>query len=199
MQPAGRKRILIIDGHPDARPGRFLHALVDAYRDAAEEAGHEVRVARIADLDFALLRTAEEFQQGEAPAVIRDQQKALTWANHLVVAFPLWLGSMPALLKAFFEQTLRPDFAFAAARGRGLPKKLLQGRSARVIVTMGMPAMFYRLVYRAHSLRSLERNILAFVGFAPVRDTVIGNVEGMSDADRARWLRRIAGLGRRGQ
>lgn len=198
MAPVARKRILIIDGHPDPRPGRFLHAVAAAYREAAEAAGHEVRVSRVADLDFALLRTADEFNGGKVPDVIREQQEGLGWANHVVIVFPLWLGSMPALLKAYFEQTLRPDFAFAAARGKGLPKKLLKGRSARVIVTMGMPSMFYRLVYRAHSLRSLERNILAFVGFSPIRDTVIGNVEGMNSAARATWLRKVAELGRRG-
>jgi putative NADPH-quinone reductase len=63
---------------------------------------------------------------------------------------------------------LRPGFAFAKAKGRALPKGLMAGKSARIVVTMGMPALFYTLVYRAHSLKSLERNILGFVGFAPI-------------------------------
>jgi len=60
------------------------------------------------------------------------------------------------------EQVARPGFAFGTAKGKGLPPKLLKGRSARVIVTMGMPALFYRWYYRAHSVKNLERNILAF-------------------------------------
>jgi putative NADPH-quinone reductase len=63
---------------------------------------------------------------------------------------------------------------------------------------MGMPSLFYRLVYRAHSLKSLERNILAFVGFGPIRDTILGNVEAMTDADRATLLAEIEALGRKG-
>ena len=98
-------------------------------------------------------------------------------------------GSMPALLKAFLEQVLRPGFAFGAAERRGMPKKLLAGKSARIVVTMGMPAFFYRLYYRAHSLKSLERNILGFVGIKPVRVTLLGNV-GFDPVYGARPLKR---------
>src|SRR5450756_3185948 len=76
-----------------------------------------------------------------------------------VILFPLWLGSMPALLKGFLEQLLRPGFAFAAADGRRLPKKLLAGKSARIIVTMGLPALLYRRYIRAHRLKRLDRNL----------------------------------------
>ena len=113
-----------------------------------------------------------------------------------MIFFPLWLGDVPALLKGFLEQVARPDFAFGYAE-RGLPKKLLKGRSARIVVTMGMPAPYYRLVYRAHSVRSLERNILRFVGFKPVKQTIIGSIES-SAARCERWLARLRGMGAKG-
>jgi putative NADPH-quinone reductase len=93
---------------------------------------------------------------------------------------------------------LRPGFAFAEARGRGLPKKLLKGKSARIVVTMGMPALFYSLVYRAHSLKSLKRNILAFCGISPVRTSIIGMVGGADASAREAWLRKMESFGRRG-
>jgi len=192
------KRIAVIDGHPDPDPRRFVHALAEAYSAGAREAGHEVRRINIAELDFPLLRTAEDFQRGVPSALIKNCQATLSWADHWVILYPLWLGSMPALLKGLFEQVGRPGFAFTEARGRGLPKKLLKGRSARVVVTMGMPGLFYRWYYRAHSLKSLERNILAFIGVSPVRASIVGMVEGVSAATRAQWLKRMSGLGRRG-
>jgi putative NADPH-quinone reductase len=192
------RRILIIDGHPDPRAGRFVHHLARTYARAADEAGHAVRVIRVADLKLPLLRTTDEFRKARPGAVVEAQQAELLWAEHVVILFPLWLGAMPALLKGWFEQVFRPGFAFGESRGRGLPRKLLKGRSARVIVTMGMPSLFYRLVYQAHSLKSLERNILAFVGFGPIRDTVIGNVEAMTDAERAALLADVEALGRKG-
>lgn len=150
----------------------------------------------VARLEFALLRSAREWQDAAAPLAVREAQESLAWSQHVAVFFPLWLGEMPALLKAFFEQALRPGFAIGAGTPRRLPKKLLAGRSARIVVTMGMPAFFYRLYYRAHSVKSMKRNMLEFVGFAPVRSTLIGTVEGRPAA-RERWLKEMAVLGTR--
>jgi putative NADPH-quinone reductase len=190
------RRILIIDGHPDASSERYVHALSAAYRDGARAAGHEVRGIVVSELEFSLLRTGEEFRTGPPSDVIRACQQDLVWAEHLAILFPLWLGSMPALLKGFFEQVLRPGFAFAAAERAAFQRKLLHGRSARIIVTMGMPALFYRWYLRAHSLKSVERNILRFCGLRPIRACVVGPVESMGPAGRGNWLARVHALGK---
>lgn len=46
------RRIAIIDGHPDADPARFVHALASRYADGALAAGHELRRIDLARLDF---------------------------------------------------------------------------------------------------------------------------------------------------
>jgi hypothetical protein len=61
---------------------------------------------------------------------------------------------------------------------------------------MGMPARFYSLFYRAHSLKSLERNILGLAGISPIRHSIIGSVDGAA-ADRELWLKRMGELGAR--
>jgi putative NADPH-quinone reductase len=104
---------------------------------------------------------------------------------------------MPALLKGFLEQVARPGFAIAESRSGGMPTKLLTGRSARLVVTMGMPALVYRWYFRAHSLKALERNILGFAGIAPIRETLVGSVDGLSEAQRQKWLGKLESLGRR--
>lgn len=185
-------RIALIQGHPDPAGGHFCHALADAYERSARESGHEVRVVDVAGLDLPLLRNSADWQEGPAPAEV---QQALAWAEHWVIVFPLWLGDMPARFKGFFEQVMRPGFAIGEAAAGRLPKKLLKGRSARIIVTMGMPALFYKLYYRAHSIKSLKRNVLEFCGVSPVRASVIGMVEG-SAASRESWLQKVALLGR---
>ena len=130
------------------------------------------------------------------PPTLKPVQHDVEWAQHLVVVFPLWLGDMPALLKAFLEQIARPGFAFKEASGNPFGVKGLRGRSARVIVTMGMPALVYRWLYRAHSVKSLERNILGFVGISPVQETLIGGVEGLGTDGTQRWLDKLQRLGR---
>jgi putative NADPH-quinone reductase len=194
-----KRRILVIDGHPDASDERFIHAMTAAYSVAAKRAGHEVKVIKLAEFPFPPLQTAEDFLHSDPPAAIRRAQVNIAWCNHLLILYPLWLGSMPSLLKAFFEQVMRPGFAFKNEAGGKLPKKLLQGKSARIVVTMGMPALFYKWHFRAHSLKSLERNILAFVGVGPIRANVIGGVETMSAKQRDAWLatlRRYAAAGK---
>lgn len=193
------QRILVLQGHPDPSASHFGHALADAYAAGAAEAGHEVRRLAVAELAFDLLRSKTQWDTAPAPESLRPAQDDIAWAQHIVIVFPLWLGGMPALLKGFLEQVARPGFALGPAEPAGGWRKLLTGRSARVVVTMGMPALVYRWYFRAHSLKALERNILGFVGIAPVHETLIGSVESMSDAHRARWLSTMRKLGREGR
>lgn len=190
------RRITIIQGHPDPAGHHFGHALADAYSEGTAAAGHEVRRIDVAKIDFPLLRTFDEFYHGTSPDVVRPSQELIRWADHLVIFYPLWLGDMPALFKGFLEQTFRPDFAFAVKPG-GKMEKRFGGKSARIVVTMGMPELVYRWYYRAHSVKSLERNILHFTGIRPVTTTLIGMVQG-NEAKRKRWLEKLRTLGRRG-
>ena len=121
----------------------------------------------------------------------------IAWAQHLLIVFPLWLGEMPALLKGFLEQVARPGFAFKADGGNAFSHKGLKGRSARVVLTMGMPALVYRYYYRAHSLKSLERNILGFVGIAPIHETLIGMVGQLTPDQAQAQLAKLRRLGLR--
>jgi len=190
------KKIVIIEGHPDPAGGHLCIALADAYADAATGAGHSVERIRVALLEFPVLRSQEEFIHGEIPEALRPASAALLAADHVVFIFPLWLGTMPALLKGFLEQVMRPGLAFADGDG-GFPKKLLGGKSARLVVTMGMPALLYRWFFGAHALKGMERNILNFVGIKPVRQTLLGNVQGTDDATRKGWLDELGDLGRK--
>lgn len=185
------KKILIIDGHPDPDRGRFIHALADAYADGARDSGHEVKRLDLADMDIPILRSRADWTDGKPAPDIAAAQDAIRWAEHLIFLYPLWLGDVPALLKAFLEQIARPGFALAEGT---MPKPLLKGRTARLVVTMGMPAFFYRFYYGAHSVKSFERNILKLAGIKPVEHTLIGNVEGTDDSCKE-WLDTLFNLG----
>lgn len=192
------KRILLIQGHPDAGKPHFCHALEESYVRGAIAAGHQIKRVNVASLEFPILRSESDWKDGALPAGLAEAQSAIKWAEHIVFVFPLWLGDMPALLKGFLEQVARPGFAFSQESGNPMAQKALKGRSARVIVTMGMPAMVYRWFFLAHSIRSLERNILGFVGIHPVRDTIVGMVGSMHDRAAKKWLGKIERLGDQG-
>lgn len=188
------RRILILDGHPDPDSARYCHALAASYARGAAGAGHVVHRTNLSDLDFPDLQSGSDWESGQPPAAILAFQDQLAWAEHIVIVYPLWLGEMPARLKALLEQAFRPAFAFGG-KAVSLGGGKLKGRSARIVVTMGMPTAAYRVFYFAHSLRSLKRNILAMVGIGPVRDTIIGAVETRSDASRKRCLERMRRMG----
>ena len=193
------RRVVIIVGHPDPDPRRLCRALAAAYAEGARSSGQEVRLVDIATLDFPLLRSMEEFGHSAMPVALAGAAEAIKDADHIVFVFPLWLGTMPALLKGFLEQVMRPGVAFEYPEpGKpGFAKTLLKGKSARVVVTMGMPSFFFRLWYLGHGIAGMRRNILNFVGISPVRETLFGMVEGSSDKTRGKWLDRMRALGAR--
>ena len=93
---------------------------------------------------------------------------------------------MPALLKGFLEHIFRPGFAMEYKRD-GFPKRLLAGRSARIVVTMGMPVLFYRWYFGAFGVRSFERSMLSFAGIKPIRESLYG-LTFADEMKRARWI-----------
>ena len=171
------KNILVIQGHPDNSVEHFCHVIGHKYASAASSAGHTVQHINIAELDFPLLRSKLDFDSGKACNDIQQVQEKIMWANHVVMIYPLWLGDMPALVKGFWEQVLRPGFALADGAPGKPPKKLLAGRSVRIFVTMGMPATVYRWYFKAHTVKSLKRNVLSFCGFKPVNFSLIGGAQ----------------------
>lgn len=190
------RRIALLQGHPSPDPTHLGHALADAYAGGAVAAGHEVRRIEIARLEFPLLRTAEDWNHGSLPPGLQDAQDAIGWAQHVVLVFPLWAGGMPAITRGFLEQVMRPSFAFRPVAGGPRMEAALKGRSARVLVTMGMPGFAYRWFYGAHGVRGIMRNLLGFCGLGPVRATYIGQVDARSFR-AVRWIATMHELGRR--
>ena len=188
------KKIVILDGHPDPAEGHFINAICDAYESGAQKAGIDVRRIDLAELDFPILRKAQNWEE-KAPPSLENAQQSIAWADHIFLAYPMWLGGMPAYTKAFLEQLTCGGFAIAKGEdGKGW-RQNFKGKSARIVVTMGMPGQLYRYYFGAHSLKSLERNILGFAGVHPIRDTLIGLVDAMGEKRRAKILSRIARLG----
>ena len=186
--------ICIIDGHPDPAP-HFIHALCDAYEAGAHAGGHKVERIPISDIEVPILSTPDEFRHDPPTHIMREREK-IARADHVVVAFPLWLGGMPAKLKAFLEQAARNGFFLKESENNSdWPVKMMAGRSARVIFTMGMPGLIYRFAMDAGALKALERAVLGLSGFKPVWHTVMGGVESASDDQRMSWLQDVRKLG----
>jgi NAD(P)H dehydrogenase (quinone) len=190
-------KIAIVVGNPQRES--YSEALGEAYLRGAESGGHEAKLFALARMQFdAILREGYHREQPLEPDLVTARQ-TLQASDHLVFIFPLWAGDMPALLKGFFERVLQPDLLAVHRSGGKADWKVLKGKSARVIMTMGMPGWFYRWYYGAHALKLLKRNILHFIGVSPVRATVFGMIETVGDDKRKEWLREVEALGHQAQ
>ena len=186
-------KIMIVVGHPHA--DSYCEALGEAYRRGAEEAGHQAQLFVLARMSFdAILRDGYRGEQVLEPDLVTARQ-ALKASDHLVLVFPLWCGAMPAILKGFIERVLQPDLLAIHAAGYKADWKVLKGKSARVIMTMGMPGWFYRWYFGAHALKLLRRNILHLTGVKPVHSTIHGMVDTVSKDTRQEWLSEAEALG----
>jgi putative NADPH-quinone reductase len=182
-----------MDGHPDPGAATLCGALAIAYAEGAGTTGHEVRRIHVGGLQFPILRKSADFMTEPQEPDMTAARDAILWADHLVFVYPLWLGAAPALLKAFLEQVARANFVLAP--GTGFPKGKLKGRSARVIVTMGMPAILYRVIYGASGVRAFNRSILGLAGIAPIRTTLLGGIT--PDRSQEKLVAKVREIGRR--
>ena len=191
-------QICLINGHPDPDPQRFCHAVADAYEAGAQNAGHDVSRVELGELDIPILTRASDFAE-PAGETIQGVQAKITACDHMVLVYPLWLGTLPAKLKVLFEQVARAGFLLEEAGDNSKwPTQKMAGKSARIIVTMGMPGFAYRLFFGAHSVKGLEAGILRMSGFKPVRNSIFGGV-GLGLQRRERLLGVARALGERGR
>lgn len=187
------KNILVINGNP--KPGSLCQALAEHYARGAAEAGHRVRTVHLHQLQFALsLGQGHAIAQALEPD-LQQLQQALHEAEHLVWAYPVWWGSVPALLKGALDRVLLPGFAFRYTKGQALPDQLLKGRSARLLVCMDTPPWYFRWLQGAPAHRMMKRTVLEFCGIRPVRISEFAPVLHSDDVRRRRWLAEAGRLG----
>ncbi|TQK11717.1 NAD(P)H-dependent oxidoreductase [Herbaspirillum sp. SJZ107] len=190
-------RIVIVQGHPDCRRPHLCHTLAEAYAEGAGEAGHSVELVEPARLAFPLLSSPAEWRHGTLPPQLEAVQESIRQADHLVLMYPLWLGDMPAMLKGFLEHVLRPGFAANPSAVRLSGDGSLRGRTARVVVSTPVAAPVYRWLHGAPSLKLVRRSIFVPAGIGPVRATVVGSTDDLSEEEVERWRVRLRRLGRR--
>lgn len=187
--------ILIITGHPN-QESLSAH-LASAYEARARELGASVETLHLAALDFdPILHHGYAHIQPLDPDLIEAQQKILA-ARHIVFVYPMWWVGAPALLQGFIERTFLPGWAFKYEEGSAIPRKLLKGRTARVIMTMDSPSWWYRLVYRRAATHSFVQGVLKFTGFSRVKTTHLYSVREMSRGAVAASVRKVVQVAER--
>ncbi len=189
------KKILIINGHPDAES--FNCAIVGAYKKGAESSGAEIEVINIRELKFNPNLQYGYRKRTDLEPDLLDAQEKIKWADHLVWVYPVWWGSIPAIMKGFLDRVLLPGFAFKKREGSVWWDKYLTGKTARLICTLDQPPWYYYLVNGRPSYHAMKKLTLNFIGVKPVRATTIGPMRLSSPDYRSKWLHKIEKIGRK--
>lgn len=188
------KKLFILLGHSDTET--LSGAFAQMYEAGAKEEGHEVRRTNIGALQFdPILHKGYKVIQELEPDLVRVQ-KDILWADHIVLIYPNWWNTMPALLKGFFDRAFLPGFAFKFNKENNTVQQLLRKKSARVIIVSGTYSPLQVRLRFGDYTNEIKRGILQFAGFSPVRVTTFGPADKASPIKREDWKREVYRLGK---
>ena len=207
-----RRNVLIVLANPE--PGSFCHALAAAAKEALGTAGHRVEISDLYAQGFNPLAGRHDFttvadpdrfhyqseqakaarENAFAPDIAAEQHK-LRQADHLILVFPLWWGSPPAILKGWLERVLA--YGFAYVDGFRFDTGLPRGRRAMICVTTGgTPERFSEAgVYGPieQVLYPVQRLALEYMGYDVEEPFVAYAAPRVSDEERRQMLDEFAG------
>lgn len=180
------KRVLVLDGHPDGTS--LVSALAEAAAEGARAHGAEVRLLKLSAMAFDPNLALGYKQRMDHEPDLQRFLDDLRWCDTFVLLHPLWWGAAPAKLKGLFDRVFLPGIAFAYEGDGHFPKKLLEGRTARVLITADTPPWYLWLGYRNGWPNVLRRQILDFVGLKVTRLRVVGTIRDATPARIASFM-----------
>jgi len=158
--------VLVVYAHPEPRSlnGSIKNFIVQRL----EHAGHTVQVSDLYAMQWksALdpqdnrsptpgarfdpsLDSQQAFVNGTQSLDIEQEQNKLLWADTVILQFPLWWYSMPAILKGWVDRVYAYGFAYGVGEhsdthwGDRFGEGLLAGKRAMLVVTAGGWASHY--------------------------------------------------------
>ncbi len=184
-------------GHPSCNS--YCSAIANSYFSGAKDSDYDVKLLSLAKLDFNVT-IGDKYSDNDRKleSCLIESQNMIKWADHLVIVYPMWASSMPALLKGFFDNIMRPGFSYSISES-GKFKGLLGNKSARIITTMAMSKIIYHLFFRSMSFKLIKRGILGACGVRPIKGTFFYNVDYVDDSCRKKWLAEVKELGNKAQ
>lgn len=189
--------ILIINGHPDKES--YNYALSQAYLKGVSKTNAKITLLNIAELEFnPNLQHGYRKRTVLEPALEEAIQKIKT-ADHIVWFFPMWWYGYPAIMKGFIDRVFLPGITFENIEGKSVVKKLLKGKTARIIVTSDTPKWYDRWFMGRPALNQLKKGTLQFCGINPVKVTYIATIKDSSEDFRKKWLAKVYSLGEKMQ
>lgn len=193
-------KTLIVFSHP--YEGSYCNAIMEAVRRGLSKGGHACKtidlnkdgfdpVMRPKDLKaFARLGRGETDALSELDPIVLRYKKKLEWAESLVMIFPIWWMTMPAMMKGFIDKVIFPGVAYEMDEGR-LKSRLRNLRQVTVISTMNTPADIYRDRFNNSLEGSLIKGTFNQIGIHDARWISLNMVKQVGEEVRAQWLEEL--------
>jgi len=199
--------VLIIHAHPE--PQSFTAALRDQAVTTLQAQGHSVQVSDLYAMHWNPVASAEDFSARDNPDYlvyaleqrlgvktqslapdIQEELDKLLWADLLILNFPIYWFSVPAILKGWIDRVLVSGVCYGGKRF--YDQGGLAGKKALVTVTLGgREHMFGEGAIHGpleDMLRPLLRGTLAYVGLDVLPPFVAWHVPYISADARAQFL-----------
>lgn len=199
--------ILIVYAHPE--PKSFNGAMKDLAVSVLTKQGHQVQVSDLYEMKFKALADQEDFAELEYPEFLKEQneqnfasgkgklaqdivaeQEKLLWADFLILQFPLWWFSLPAIMKGWVDRVFTTGFSYGG--GKLYDKGGLKGKKAMLTLTTGGPASRYSPTGLNEDIEkilfAINHGILHFVGMEVLPPFIAWSPARVGDESRKQYL-----------
>ncbi len=130
----------IIFAHP--WHGSFNKSILNSVTETLDKKKNEYTVIDLNKDGFNPVMTEEElalYSQGKSiDPLVEKYQEILKRTDELILIFPIWWMSMPAILKGFFDKTMVKGFAYEDSK-TGITGLLNNIKTAKIITTAEAP------------------------------------------------------------
>ena len=190
-----KKNILVLNANPNKQS--YTAAIAKSYTKSAKAAGHSVTELDLVDLDFDY----NMMPGSDLEPDLLKQHELIKAADHIVITTPLWWGTYPAVLKAYFDRVFINGFAYGHPNPNKwlenlLAVRLLKGKTARVFVVQDQ----YRIVSLLHGNPfgwNMRLAIFFFVGINKSRYSYFTSARRSTDTRRQKFLAKTEKLAKR--
>jgi NAD(P)H dehydrogenase (quinone) len=184
-------KYLIILAHPN--PESFSSSLVNALHNHLVNEGNEVKIRNLYEIGFNPVLSADDFSSladNTSPKDIAIEQEYVKWAEHIIFAFPVWWGGMPAIMKGYIDRVFSEGFAYEYVDNGSNGNGLLSSLKGSMICATGLSSDTFKNAQEAMKVIAKEV-VFGFVGIKPYKQLFYGSVPIVSDEVRKSYIQDV--------
>ena len=179
----------IIIAHPWKES--FNHAIFNKVKRDLTKEGSSFTCIDLYEDNFTPALSVEEldkFREGiPLDSKVIDYQSTLKQVSELIIIFPIWWYSMPAVLKGFFDKVMLKNFAYKES-ATGLIGQLSHITKVTIVTTSEGPTWYIKYFKGNFVKGVLIRGILRDIGIKNTKWINFSNIKKSSKEKRLKFL-----------